>query len=138
MTFVEQLRLAIAEQAARNIDPWLAILSTVHGQIDNKGCEQISTQFLLDILEVPQRDRAKNYRRLARLMASLGWTAQRMIGPTRGAYLDQVRGYSRLARDARRGERQPMPEQEKSDADDHRSENGSADRALRRGNRPWA
>lgn len=99
--FVERLRQRIAEQAARNIDPWLATLSTVRGQIDKNGCEQISTQLLLDILEVPQHERAKNYRRLARLMASLGWTAQRMIGATRGAYLDQVRGYSRVACDAR-------------------------------------
>ena len=103
ITLLEQLHQRKAELAARNVDPWLAILSTVSGQIDNKGCEQISTQLLMDILEVPQHERAKNYRRLARLMASLGWTAQRMIGPTRGAYLDQVRGYSRVAGDARLG-----------------------------------
>jgi hypothetical protein len=108
ISLIEQFRQRKAEQTARNIDPWLATLSNVHGQIDNKGVEQISTQLLLDILEVPQHERAKNYRRLARLMAGLGWTAQRMIGPTRGAYLDQVRGYSRLARDARQEQRQPM------------------------------
>jgi hypothetical protein len=101
ITLIEQLHQRKAELAARNIDPWLTRLESVRGQIDNKGCEQISTQLLLDILEVPQHERAKNYRRLARLMASLGWTAQRMIGPTRGAYLDQVRGYSRDARQGR-------------------------------------
>lgn len=103
ISLVEQFRQRKAEQAARNIDPWLSRLESVHGRIDNKGCEQISTQLPLDILEVPQQDRAKNYRRLARLMARLGWTAQRMIGPTRGGYLEQVRGYCRVARDARHG-----------------------------------
>src|SRR5580704_19797042 len=96
-----------ADQAARNTDPWLATLSNVHGRI-NKGVEQISTQLLMDILEVPQHERAKNYRRLGRLMASLGWTAQRMIGSTRGAYLDQVRGYSRDVRQGRHP-RGPVP-----------------------------
>jgi hypothetical protein len=105
ISLVEQFRQLKAEQAARNIDPWLSRLESVRGTVD-KGVEQISTQLLMDILEVPQHERAKNYRRLARLMASIGWTAQRLIGPTRGAYLDQVRGYSRVARDARRGERQ--------------------------------
>jgi hypothetical protein len=105
-SFVERLRQKKAEQAARSIDPWLITLESLRGQIDHKGCEQISTQLLMDILEVPQHERAKNYRRLARLMAGLGWTAQRMIGPTRGAYLDQVRGYCRVARDARQEQRQ--------------------------------
>ena len=70
ITLIEQLHQRKAELAARNIDPWLTRLESVRGQIDNKGCEQISTQLLLDILEVPQHERAKNYRRLARLMAS--------------------------------------------------------------------
>jgi hypothetical protein len=95
ITLLEQLHQRKAELAARNIDPWLTRLESVRGRIDNKGCEQISTQLLLDILEVPQHERAKNYRRLAKLMASLGWTAQRMLAPNRRAYLEQVRGFAR-------------------------------------------
>jgi hypothetical protein len=34
-------------------------------------------------------------RRLAKLMADLGWTAVRVRGLTRGGYLEQVRGYCR-------------------------------------------
>jgi hypothetical protein len=113
ISLIERFHQLKAEQAARNIDPWLTRLESVRGTVD-KGVEQISTQLLLDILEVPQHERAKNYRRLARLMASLGWTAQRMIGPTRGAYLDQVRGYSR---DARQGRHPRGPVLEHASAD---------------------
>jgi hypothetical protein len=55
---------------------------------------------LMDILEVPQRQRtAGNYRHLAKVMAELGWTAVRVRDFTRSGYLEQVRGY------IRRGER---------------------------------
>jgi hypothetical protein len=65
--------------------------------------ERVSTQTLLDMLEVPQRSRtAGTYRRLAKLMAELGWTAVRVRDRTRGGYLEQVRGYVRDARSARR------------------------------------
>src|SRR6266403_163458 len=47
--------------------------------------ERLSTQTLLDILEVPQRSRtAGTYRRLAKLMAELGWAAMRVRDLTRG------------------------------------------------------
>ncbi|MGY4420988.1 hypothetical protein ACVWY2_003437 [Bradyrhizobium sp. JR6.1] len=40
------------------------------------GLVRISTQTLLDTLEVPQRDRtAGTYRHLAKVMAELGWAA---------------------------------------------------------------
>ena len=45
-SFVERLRQLRAERTARNIDPWLATLSNVHGTV-NRGVEQISTQLLL-------------------------------------------------------------------------------------------
>jgi hypothetical protein len=61
--------------------------------------QRISTQTLMDILEVPQRQRtAGNYRHLATLMAELGWTAVRVRDFTRGGYREQVRGYVRDAR----------------------------------------
>jgi hypothetical protein len=53
------------------------------------------------MLEVPQRSRtAGTYRRLAKLMAELGWTAVRVRDRTRGGYKEQVRGYVRHGRRA--------------------------------------
>src|SRR5262249_59087771 len=50
----------------------------------------------VDLLEVPQRKRtAGTYRRLARVMAELGWTVVRVRDLTRGGYLEQVRGWCR-------------------------------------------
>jgi hypothetical protein len=81
-------------------DPWLAPLQRVHGKADFNGQERVSSQMVLDLLEVPQRSRtAGTYRRLAKLMAELGWTAVRVRDLTRGGYKEQVRGYVRAARD---------------------------------------
>jgi hypothetical protein len=96
LTFVEKLRQAQAEAIARDRDPWRLPLERVHGKIGDDGIERITTQLLFDILEVPQRSRgAGACRRLAKLMAELGWTAVRVRGLTRGGYLEQVRGYCR-------------------------------------------
>jgi hypothetical protein len=85
-----------AEQSA---DPWLAPLQRVRGKVEFDGVERVSSQTLLDVLEVPQRSRtAGTYRRLAKLMAELGWTAVRVRDLTRGGYKEQVRGYVREAR----------------------------------------
>jgi hypothetical protein len=79
-------------------DPWLAPLQRVHGKVECDGLERVSSQTLLDMLEVPQRSRtAGTYRRLAKLMAELGWTAVRVRDLTRGGYKEQVRGYVRNA-----------------------------------------
>ena len=96
MSWLEKLHLAKAELAAQNADPWRLPLERVHGKIGNDGIERITTQLLFDILEVPQQSRgAGACRRLAKLMADLGWTAVRLRGLTRGGYLEQVRGYCR-------------------------------------------
>jgi hypothetical protein len=80
-------------------DPWLAPLQRVRGKVEFDGLERISTQTLMDILEVPQRQRsAGTYRHLATLMAELGWTAVRVRDLTRGGYKEQVRGYVRDGR----------------------------------------
>ena len=69
-------------------------LERVHGTFD--GLERISTQMLMDLLEVSQHDRtAGAYRHLATLMTELGWTAVRVRDLTRGRYKEQVRGYVR-------------------------------------------
>ena len=95
MSFLERLQVekeALTEHACA--DPWLASLQRVRGKVEFDGLERVSTQTLLDMLEVPQRSRtAGTYRRLAKLMAELGWTAVRVRDLTRGGYKEQVRGY---------------------------------------------
>ena len=77
-------------------DPWLSPLQRVRGKVEFDGLERVSTQTLLDMLEVPQRSRtAGTYRRLAKLMAELGWTAVRVRDLNRRGFKEQVRGYVR-------------------------------------------
>ena len=98
LSWLEKLKKARAEGAART-DPWKLRLERMRGKIDCDGLERVTTQTLLDVLEVPQRSRtAGACRRLAAVMAELGWTAVRVRGLTRGGYREQVRGYCRDAR----------------------------------------
>jgi len=95
VSFIESVRQAHAA-LAQNSDPWRLPLERVRGQIGDDGIERITTQLLFDILGVAQRSRgAGACRRLAMLMAELGWMAVRVRGLTRGGYLEQVRGYCR-------------------------------------------
>jgi hypothetical protein len=95
----EQAKIAATE----TVDPWWLTLKRVRGTVDfYDGLERVSSQTLLDLLEVPQHDRrAGTFRRLAKVMAELGWTAVRVRDLTRGGYKEQVRGYCRDARDSR-------------------------------------
>jgi len=96
MSFMTRLHEAQAKSKAPTADPWRLALERLHGEIGDDGIERITTQLLFDNLEVPQRSRgAGACRRLAKLMAELGWTAVRVRGLTRGGYLEQVRGYCR-------------------------------------------
>ncbi len=96
MSWLEALHKAKAELAVKDGDPWRLRLERVRGQIGDDGLERVTTQMLLDVLELPQRSRkAGTYKRLAKLMAELGWMAVRVRGLTRGGYLEQVRGYCR-------------------------------------------
>jgi hypothetical protein len=105
MSALERLREAIAELETP-ADPWLAPLQRVHGKAEFDGLERVSSQNLLDVLQVPQSHRtAGTYRRLAKLMAELGWTAVRVRDLTRGGYKEQVRGYVRNAPHSNIGER---------------------------------
>ena len=80
-------------------DPWVAPLQRIRGKVELDGPERVSSQTVLDALEVPQRQRtAGTFRRLAKLMAELGWTAVRVRDLTRGGYKEQVRGYVRDGR----------------------------------------
>jgi len=98
MSFLERMKAAAAE-AAKPVDPWRLRLERVRGTMGFDGLERISTQTLMDILEVPQRQRtAGTYRHLAKVMSELGWAAVRVRDFTRGGYKEQVRGYVRAAR----------------------------------------
>jgi hypothetical protein len=97
MSLLAKLRAA-QEGIEQSVDPWRLRLEHVRGTAGFDGLERVSTQTLLDILEVPQRKRtAGAYRRLAKLMAALGWTAVRVRDLNRGGYREQVRGYVRPA-----------------------------------------
>src|SRR5664280_3524811 len=99
MSWLGKLEKAKAEIAKPNVDPWRLPLERVRGKIDYDGIERVTTQMLLDVLEVPQRSRhAGTYRHLSKLMIELGWTAVRVRARTRGDYLEQVRGYCRDTR----------------------------------------
>jgi hypothetical protein len=97
-------RLQDAQVATRNVvDPWRFPLERVRGKSDYDGLDRVSSQTLLDLLEIPQRSRrAPVYRRLAKIMAELGWTAVRVRDLTRGGYKEQVRGYCRRSTDRNR------------------------------------
>ena len=94
-----------AAAAAESVDPWRLTLERVRGKVDfYDGLQRVSPQTLLDLLEVPQRNRtAGTFQRVSKIMAELGWTAVRIRDLTRGGYKEQVRGYCRDARD-----RQPI------------------------------
>jgi hypothetical protein len=96
MSILGKLRAATAELNAQPDDPWLAPLQRVRGKVEFDGMERVSSQMILDLLQVPQHSRrAGTYRRLAKLMTELGWTAVRVRDLTRGGYKEQVRGYCR-------------------------------------------
>ena len=106
LTFRERMREEAAKvAAAKSVDPWRLTLGRVRGKVDFfDGLERISSQTLLDLLEVPQSNRtAGTFRRLARVMAELGWTAVRVRDLTRGGYGEQIRGYCRRPRNMQAG-----------------------------------
>jgi hypothetical protein len=106
LSFRARLQEEAAKAAAAEIaDPWRLTLELVRGKIDfYDRLERVSSQTLLDLLEVPQRNRtAGTYRRLAKVMAELGWTAVRVRDLTRGGYREQVRGYCREPRNMHAG-----------------------------------
>jgi len=98
MSVLAKLRAAQTE-AAQPVDPWRLRLERVRGKIDFDGLERISTQTLMDLLEVPQRRRtAGTYRQLAKVMAQLGWAAVRVRDFNGRGFKEQVRGYVRDVR----------------------------------------
>src|SRR3974390_1862542 len=98
LTFRERMREEAAKSAvAETADPWRLTLERVRGKVDFfDRLERVSSQTLLDLLEIAQRNRtAGTFRRLAKVMAELGWTAVRVRDLTRGGYREQIRGWCR-------------------------------------------
>jgi hypothetical protein len=96
MSWISVLKQSRAEAVARKDDPWRLRLECIRGKVGYDGIERLSTQTLLDLLEVPQRGRsAGTCRRLAKVMRELGWTPIKARGLTRGGFRDQVRGWAR-------------------------------------------
>jgi hypothetical protein len=98
MSLLAKLRAA-HEETEQSVDPWRLRLERVRGTTGFDGLERISTQTILDILEVPQRKRtAGAYRHLAKIMAEVGWAAVRVRDFNRRGFKEQIRGYVRDAR----------------------------------------
>src|SRR5262249_19030559 len=77
LTFRERMQEEAAKgAAAETVDPWRLTLTRVRGKVDfYDQLERVSSQTLLDLLEVPQRNRtAGTFRRLSKIMTELGWT----------------------------------------------------------------
>lgn len=101
-SFLQKLKRAAAEATVGNTDPWRLRLERVGGKVDFDGLE-VSSQTLLDLLEIPQSHRrAGLYRRLARVMTELGWRATRVRDLNGGGFKEQLRGFCRDARDRNR------------------------------------
>jgi len=93
------LEAAIAKSAAEESDPWRLRLERLRGQVGYDGIERLSSQAIMDVLQIPQRARgAGTCRRLAKVMRELGWSPVRVRDFTRGGYRESVRGYCRDAR----------------------------------------
>ena len=94
-SFVGLLKQTRSEAAAKP-DPWRLRLERIRGKVGYDAVERVSTQAVLDFLEVPQRGRnAAACRRLATLMRELGWSPIKARGMTQKGFREQVRGYAR-------------------------------------------
>ena len=83
MSFIAKLRAAAAEAVSQDTDPWRLRLERLRGKIGFDGMERVSTQHLLDVLELPQRERQRAPTGTLQLMTDLGWTAVRVRGLAR-------------------------------------------------------
>jgi hypothetical protein len=96
MSWVGALKQARAEVVARRADPWRLRLEGLRGKIGDDAVERVSTQTVLDLLNVPQRNRgAGACRRLAKVMRELGWHPIKARGLTPTGVRDQIRGWAK-------------------------------------------
>ena len=105
LSFRDRMREAAKSVATETVDPWRLALERVRGKVDFfDRLERVSSQTLLDLLEVPQRQRtAGTYRRLAKVMAQLGWSAVRVRDFNCRGYKETIRGYCREVRNMQAG-----------------------------------
>ncbi|MCC6780608.1 MAG: hypothetical protein IT537_28870 [Hyphomicrobiales bacterium] len=98
-SFTARLKDAKVRVTEADGDPWRLRLERLRGQVGYDGIERLSSQAIMDVLEIPQRARgAGTCRRLAKVMRELGWTPIRVRDFTRGGYRESVRGYCRDAK----------------------------------------
>src|SRR5437868_6471811 len=93
MSFASRMKaaaVAIEAAASQPTDPWRLRLERVRGKTGFDGLERISTQSVMDILEIPQRQRSTAaYRHLGGVMAELGWSPIRLRDLNRRGYREQ-------------------------------------------------
>jgi hypothetical protein len=93
MSFVEELRRA---EALQDADPWRLRLEQLRGQLGHDGVERLTVQMVLNVLEVPMRNRTSTtYRRLNKLMVECGWQPLRVRALNAGGHKDRLRGFAR-------------------------------------------
>jgi hypothetical protein len=96
LTLIEQFRLAKAEAAKRNADPFREKVEAVV-----RGMDAISTHSLLDLLGLPKT--TGNGRRIAPTMRSLGFVPIKSRRLMPGGWRDTVtRGWTRPVREPTR------------------------------------
>ena len=96
LSFCEQLKKAVAEQAARNADPLREKVEAIV-----RGMEAISTVALLDLLGLPKT--SGNGRRIAPTMRALGFVPIKSRRLMPGGYRDTVtRGWARPIRELKK------------------------------------
>jgi hypothetical protein len=95
--FIERIRARKAE-GAKPVDPWRLRRERVRGATGFDNLERISSQRLMDLLEVEQRKRTTAaYRHLCKVMVSLGWSPVRVRDFNGRGFKETVRGYVRGA-----------------------------------------
>ena len=85
-----------AREAEKAIDPWLPLLKEVRGSVDEYGVERITTQLLLELLDVPLHAKLSESKRLKRLMVILGWQPVRVFGLNIRGNKEQLRGFAKM------------------------------------------
>ena len=104
VTFMARLKEAEARaketeaDANKAVDAWFYPLSRLRGRVDpygEPGVERIASAAILDILEVPMRERRRPvYQRVSRIMRQLNWVPIR-VRDLRSVRGENVRGYMR-------------------------------------------
>jgi hypothetical protein len=94
LPFTARLRQLARDTQDR--DPWLELLSTLTGRISNDGVERVSSDALMEFLDLPPHERTpKAARRIRSLMISLHWVPVRAMLLTATGARTRVRGYAR-------------------------------------------